>query len=143
MHFVSELLRHKGTDVAVIGPDASALDAARAMNARRIGSLVVVEQGRVVGIVTERDMLTRLVAAERPPQQTPVHAIMSTPVITCRPETPLDDLRALMRQRRIRHCPVVSGGFLVGIVSLGDLNLAHAQTLSETIGYLEAYIASG
>jgi CBS domain-containing protein len=140
---VAELLRHKGTAVHTISPSASALDAAREMNARRIGSLVVVDGGEVVGIVTERDLLTRVLAQERSAGVTPVAEIMTTSVLTCTPETPIDEVRLLMRSRRIRHVPVIDGRRLAGMVSIGDLNFAETQTLSETIKYLEAYISSG
>jgi CBS domain-containing protein len=142
MHLVAELLRRKGPQVFSIHPEDSALDAAKKMNQYRIGSLVVTgEGGRTAGIVTERDILTKVVAADRPPATTPVSAIMTEQVLTCTPRTPLDELRHTMRERRIRHVPVVDNGQLVGMASLGDLNVAETQTLSETIGYLEAYIS--
>jgi CBS domain-containing protein len=141
MYLVSELLRHKGSLAFTIGPGGTALEAAQEMNRHRVGSLVVTERGKVVGIVTERDILTKIVAAERTPHATPVREIMTARVLTCAPETPLDELRRTMRERRVRHVPVVEGGALVGMASLGDLNLAEAQTLTETIGYLEAYIS--
>ncbi len=142
MFTVRDILRHKGSRVHTIGPGASALDAARAMNAERIGSLVVVDEGQVIGIVTERDILTRVVAADRPPAATPVVEIMTTPILTCTPATPLDELRATMRERRIRHVPVMEGDRLTGLVSIGDANVAERESMSQTIHYLEAYIAS-
>lgn len=139
---VRDVLRNKGTRVLTIGPGATALDAASVMNREHVGSLVVVDEGQVIGIVTERDVLTRVVAAERVPAQTPVVEIMTTPILTCTPETTLDELRATMRARRIRHVPVMDGEHLAGIVSIGDITIAEHETLSQTIHYLEAYIAS-
>lgn len=134
----------KGTDVAVISPDSTALDAARRMNERRIGSLVVVgaaDPDRVpLGIITERDILTRLVAAGRDPSTTHVAQIMTERVITCRPATTLDELRHVMREKRIRHVPVIDQGRLAGLVSIGDLNTVEVQVMTETIQYLERYI---
>jgi CBS domain-containing protein len=141
MHTISELLRHKGPQVFTISPDATVLEAAKKMNQHRIGSLVVAEGERIAGIVTERDILTKVVAGERPPAATPVSEAMTEKVLTCTPGTGLDELRHTMRERRIRHVPVVENGRLVGMASLGDLNFAEAHTLSETIGYLEAYIS--
>jgi CBS domain-containing protein len=141
MYGVFELLRSKGAAVHTIEPDRTVLDAAREMNQRRIGSLVVVNEGRVVGIITERDILTRIVAAERAPASTRVADAMTSHVLTCGPSTSLDELRALMRQRRIRHVPVIEDDRLLGMVSIGDLNVAEAQGLSQTISYLEAYIS--
>jgi CBS domain-containing protein len=142
MHSVAELLRLKGNQVHTTTPDATALAAARKMNDHRIGSLVVTEGIRVAGIVTERDMLTRIVAGERPPASTRVEHIMTRGVMTCSPETHIDELRKLMHERRIRHVPVLDKGKLVGMISIGDLNAAETRTLVETVGYLEAYITS-
>jgi CBS domain-containing protein len=146
MYQVSELLAAKDAAVVTIEPRASVLAAARAMNERKIGSLVVVQGGgaqskRVLGIITERDILTRIVAAERSPSATRVDEVMTPRPITCCPETPLEDLRSVMHQNRVRHIPVLEGESLVGMVSIGDLNAAEAQELTQTIGYLKAYIA--
>src|SRR5688572_22911983 len=112
MFLVTEVLRRKGSQVITIAPTESAQAAAQSMNQHRIGSLVVTEGDAVVGIVTERDILTKVVAAERSPGQTPVSAIMTQRVLTCAPETTLDELRKTMRERRIRHVPVMEGGRL-------------------------------
>ncbi len=147
MYQVSELLSVKGSMVATIAPSASVLDAACAMNERKIGSLVVVGGGgrgaekRVVGIITERDILTRVVAMERSPSKTKVEEVMTPNPISCVPETPLEEVRCVMQERRVRHVPVLEGGLLAGMVSIGDLNAAEAREMTQTIGYLKAYIA--
>ena len=145
---VAALLKDKDSRVATVAPDASVLEAAQIMNERHIGSLVVVEGGKskrgpVAGIITERDILTRIVAVSRDPRTTRIREVMTTPVITCDPRATLDELRAVMRSRRIRHVPVIDAGQLAGIVSIGDLNAAEAQVMSETIGYLEQYVYMG
>lgn len=139
MTSVAHILESKGRQVVTIEPGATVLAAARLMNLHRIGSLVVVEDDRPVGIFTERDVLVRVVAAERDPAQTRIGEVMTERVLTCSPETSLDALRHTMRTERIRHVPVVENGRLRGMVSLGDLNTAEVQVLSETIQYLEAY----
>lgn len=141
MYLVSELLRHKGSTVYTVTPDASVLDAARLMNEHRIGSVMVAVDDRIAGIFTERDILTRIVAEQRSPSGTKVSEVMTSRILTCTPETSLDELRKVMRERRIRHIPVVDKGRLAGIVSIGDVNAAEEQTLVETITYLEAYIS--
>jgi CBS domain-containing protein len=149
MYQVSELLNAKGAEVVTIDPKATVLAAARAMNERKIGSLVVVQGGqeqgrrgkRVIGIITERDILTRIVAAERSPSATRVEEVMTPNPITCSLEAPLEDLRSVMHRNRVRHIPVLDGAALVGMVSIGDLNAAEAKELTQTIGYLKAYIA--
>jgi len=141
MHCVMELLRSKGDVVHTTTPDTTALAAARRMNDHHIGALVVVEGGRIAGIVTERDMLTRVIAGQRDPSRTRVADVMTREVHTCTPETDIADLRAVMRERRIRHVPVVERGRLAGMISIGDLNAAETRNLTHTIGFLEAYIA--
>lgn len=141
MSTVTEVLKQKGASVHTIRADRSALDAARAMNDHRIGSLVAVDEtGAPVGIITERDILTRVVAAERSPSATSVASVMTTRMISCAPDTPLDELRALMRKERIRHVPVVNDQRLCGMVSIGDLNMVEVKVMHETIRYFEQYI---
>jgi CBS domain-containing protein len=141
MHKVAELLRRKGNAVHTTTMDATALAAAQKMNDHRIGALVVTEMGRLAGIITERDMLTRIVAGQRHPAQTRVAEVMTPEVITCTPDTEIADLRTLMREKRIRHVPVLEHGRLSGMVSIGDLNAAETRNLAETVGFLEAYIS--
>jgi len=141
MYTVADVLRTKGRVVQTIDPMASALDAARRMNEHRIGSLLVVREGRLVGIVSERDVMTRLVAREQSPATTPVEGIMTSEVYTTTPHALLADLREIMHARRIRHVPVLESGEIVGLISLGDLNVANIRVLTQTIGFLEGYIA--
>ena len=145
MFTVSQLLAHKeeaGTrTVATVRPGASVLDAAQIMNDERIGSLVVREDGEaVLGIITERDFLRRVLAAERSPSQTLVREVMTTDVLTCTTGAKLDDIRVLMREKRIRHMPVVEEGELRGMISIGDLNFAETHALNNHVEQLEAYI---
>jgi len=128
-------------DLASARPLTAVVDAAREMNERRVGALVVLDDdGRLVGMFSERDVLTRVVAAGRDTATTRVGDVMTSPVIACEPRTCLDDIRALMRERRIRHMPVVDNGAVIGMVSLGDLNTAEARVMTETISYLEQYM---
>lgn len=140
MSTVAHVLASKGCAVQTISPDATVLDAARRMNEHRIGSLVVVDDsGKPVGIFTERDILTRIVAAEKSPSATRIREVMSDRLLTCSPETDVDQLRHTMRTRRLRHIPVIESGRLAGMVSLGDLNTAEVKVLCQTIEYLEQY----
>jgi CBS domain-containing protein len=85
-----------------------------------VGSLLVTEGGRITGIVTERDYLRRVTLHGRTDKDTAVREIMSSPLIVATPETPIDECMALMTDRRIRHVPVVEGGEVVGVVSIGE-----------------------
>lgn len=130
--------------VVTIAPTATVRDAAALMNDHRIGSLVVVgSTGALEGIITERDVLTRVVAAGLDPARTPVRDVMTGDVITCDEDSSLDDLRRIMQTRRVRHLPVTDrSGKPVGMVSIGDLNDAQVRTMSEAISYLETYMTA-
>lgn len=137
------LIESKPGRLFTIDADRSVLDAARLMNEHRIGAVVVTESEGVVGILTERDVMTRVVASERDPSSTAVAEVMTERVLTCTPQTPIGEARQVMRRERIRHLPVTENSQLVGMVSIGDLNVVENETLSETIRYMEAYIGGG
>ncbi len=137
---VQTLLAKKGHAVHTIELDKSVLDAARLMNQHRIGAVVVTRGDKVVGIFTERDILCRIVAEQRDAADVEVSAVMTSPVACCAPDTELDECRAVMRSRRLRHLPVVDDGHLVGMISIGDLNDAAAEEQDKTIQYLYEYM---
>jgi CBS domain-containing protein len=110
------------------------------MNERGIGGLVVTEASRMAGIITERDILRRVVAAQRNASVTPVRAVMTAPVACCRPETTLLECRSVMTEKRIRHLPVVNERGLCGIVTIGDLMAQEVGEHEATIEYLNGYI---
>jgi CBS domain-containing protein len=141
MAVVNDILAKKGPRVWSIGPEATVLQAAQVMNEHKIGALLVLEGERVVGMFTERDVLRRIVGEERAPATTTVAEVMTAEVACCTPQTPLDEARAAMKNRRIRHLPVVDGdGSLKGMVSIGDLNAFAAASQEETIFWLHEYI---
>lgn len=134
------ILDRKGTDVATIDRDASVLDAAKIMNDRRIGALVVTSGENVVGIFTERDLLNRVVAAGALPRDTKVATVMTSPMACCKRDTPLSECRATMSTKRIRHLPVVEDGRLYGLISSGDLMASEVEAKQTTIEYLHEYL---
>lgn len=142
MASVKDILDRKGTEVARIAPNATALDAACSMNSRRIGSLVVVEKGKIVGIVTERDIMTRVVADERDPSRTLVRDIMTSKLAVCAPATPLEECREMLIGRRIRRLPVIVDDELIGIVTQGDVMRQEMEEARVMIGYLTEYMES-
>lgn len=120
---------------------ASALEAAQLMNEHHVGALVVVDTfAEMVGIITERDILTRIVTTQRDPSTTQVGTIMTAEVISCDSATQLSDVRKVMRERRIRHIPVIDEGSLVGMVSIGDLNAASNADMSIEVKAMREYI---
>jgi CBS domain-containing protein len=141
MATVQVLLATKGSAVQSIGPRASALDAALRMNEHKIGCLVVMDERRVVGMFSERDILRRIVAERRDPATTAVADVMTTEVLCCRPHTEIDEARSVMKNRRVRHLPVLNDADeLCGMISIGDLNAYAMHDHQSTIYVLEQYI---
>jgi CBS domain-containing protein len=141
MTTVQEILAIKGLHVLSVSPGASVLDAALLMNEHKVGSLVVMDAGDVVGIITERDILQRVVAQRRDPTTATVTDVMTAEVICCRSHTTLEEARGVMKNRRIRHLPVVDEDRrLSGLISIGDLNASTAHDQEVTIHFLEEYI---
>jgi CBS domain-containing protein len=141
MSTVREILARKGAQVFTVGKEATVLEAALLMNEHKIGSLVVLEDGQVVGMFTERDILRRVVGEQRPPADTRVGEVMTTELVCCTSETTIDEARGAMKNRRVRHLPLVDGERrLQGLISIGDLNAYEASNHEETIYLLREYI---
>lgn len=140
MPTIGDVLAKKGSDVASVGPDATVLDAANLMNERRIGALCVVDGETLVGVFTERDILTRVVSAKRDPARTKVEDVMTVPVTTCGPKGSTADCAAVMSHKRVRHLPVVENDRLVGMVSTGDLMAAQVAEKQTHIEDLYQYL---
>lgn len=139
---VSSVLRRKSSERAVlsISPDASVYDAIAMMAENSIGALLVVSNGLLVGIMSERDYARKVVLQSRSSKDTRVKDIMSTPVITVSPAHTVEECMRLMTDKRIRHLPVVDGAAIAGIVSIGDLVRSVITLQGETIQYLQQYI---
>ncbi len=143
MRTVRQLLESKGPDVHAIGPDAAVIDAIRQMAEKGIGALVVLEpDGRLAGVVSERDYARKIVLAGRSSRDTPVRDIMSAEVVTVRLDDQAEACMQLVTDRRIRHLPVVEGGRVVGVVSIGDLVKAVIEEQQLELEHLQRYITS-
>ena len=141
MATVRDILSFKGTHVFSIGVRATILDAAQIMNHHKIGSLVVLDQDQVVGILTERDVLRRVVVERLDPGETFVEDVMTTDLLCCTMDTTLDEIGNTMRERKIRHLPVIDTDRMVcGLVSIGDLNAHHTNVQEQTIHHLSEYL---
>jgi CBS domain-containing protein len=145
MASVADLVCRKGRGVVSIAAGATVLEATRVMNEHRIGSVVVHgPDGELEGILTERDLLTRVLGAERDPTRTLVRDVMTREVVCCGPESPVEEIRRLFRERRIRHVPVKGAdGKVSGLVSIGDVNAMESEVLAATVVSLEEYITRG
>ena len=139
---LAEILEEKGGDVLEISVDTSVLEAVQAMVDHNVGSLLVIDGGEVVGIVTERDYLRRVTLQGRT-EEAPVSEIMSAPLVVATRETTIDECMALMTDRRIRHVPVVEDGTVVGLVSIGDLVKFKSKQQTFEIQVLIDYITAG
>jgi len=142
MAAVRDLLARKSGEVVTVTGSTTVLDASTLMVERGIGGVVVVEAGGLVGIFTERDVLRRVVAVRLDPAQTLVRDVMTAPVLTVTPETPLEECQATMTERRIRHLPVLCPTGLSGLVSSGDVLAYTVAERQATIQQLENYVYS-
>ena len=140
---VSDILAGKGREVLSIDASATVFDAVTQMVEGNVGSLLVMDGGKLAGIVTERDYLRRVTILDRDEKTTPVREIMSAPLVYTTPESSIDDCMAIMTERRIRHLPVlVEPDEVVGVVSIGDLVKFQSSEQSVQIKFLEEYISS-
>lgn len=142
MKTVSQLLAEKNHRIETIAPNVHVFDALKLMLEKDIGSLLVLEFGKLVGIFTERDYARKIVLQGKSSQNTLVRDVMSTKLITVQPSDTLDCCMQLVTERRIRHLPVMDQGSLVGMLSIGDLLKAALAEQASTIAQLEAYINS-
>ena len=140
MATVKDTLDRKGRDVVTMVADDSVLTAARLMNSRGIGGIVVLDDDEVVGIFTERDVLRRVVAERLDPAKTLIRDVMTTPVYTCRPEAKLSECVALITEKRVRHIPVVDDTGLCGIITSGDILASQMEEQADTIEHLHRYV---
>lgn len=142
MNALSGILEDKGSEVYEIDAGATVLDAVKRMVELNVGSLLVLEDGKVAGIVTERDYLRRVALDGRTDREAEVREIMSSPLVVVSPETTVDECMALMTDRRIRHLPVVEDDRIVGMISIGDLVKFKSRQQSFEIQYLTDYITA-
>jgi CBS domain-containing protein len=140
---VSDILRGKGSDVLKIDASATVFEALEKIVERNVGSILVTDGDKVVGIMTERDYLRKIAVKGRTSRDTKVSEIMTSPLVYVTPETSVDETMAIMTDRRIRHLPVVENDEVVGILSIGDVVKYQSREQSFQIQYLTEYISGG
>ncbi len=141
METIGQLLSKKGSEVWSIGPDASVYDCIAMMADKEVGALIVTDDGRPVGIISERDYARKVVLKDRSSRDTKVSEIMTTRITFARPDQSVEEGLSMMTEKRIRHLPVMSGDKLLGIVSIGDLVKAIIVEQQQMISQLEQYIS--
>jgi len=138
---VSEILNHKGTNVWSIAPEATVFEALQLMADKNVGSLLVTEQNRLVGIITERDYSRKVVLKGRSSKETAVKEILSGQVVHVGPTQTVEECMRLMTGHRVRHLPVLDGSRILGVISIGDLVNWIISAQTATIEQLQTYIA--
>jgi len=136
------VLKQKGQNVWHVSPDACVYDAIEMMAEKYVGALMVVSEGRLVGVVSERDYARKVILQGRSSKQTQVKEIMTSPAIFVTPEQTVEDSMRIMTDKHIRHLPVVEEGKILGVVSIGDLVKWMISAQQQTISHLHNYITN-
>jgi CBS domain-containing protein len=140
---VAALLERKGSDVHAVPSTITIAEAVAEMNKKRIGCIVVVDDGRLAGIFTERDVLRRVVGADVDPKTVTVGAVMTKNVHTISPHVTIEQTMELFAEKRCRHIPVLDQGGLRGLISIGDISRWMADASRAEAEHLKIYIAGG
>jgi CBS domain-containing protein len=142
MRTVSQLLQGKGGRVWSVTPQTSVFDALKLMAEKNVGALLVMEGDKLRGIISERDYARKVILLGKSSHDLPVSEIMSDKVICVGPQQTVDECMSLMSGKRFRHLPVVEGGKVIGMLSIGDLVKEVIADQQKTIQQLESYIHS-
>jgi CBS domain-containing protein len=137
---IREILNQKGNTVWSITPETTVLDAIRLMAEKNVGALLVTKESRLVGVLSERDYTRNVVLKGRASKDTPVREIISGRVVSVSADHTVEECMRLMTEHRIRHLPVVEGGRILGVISIGDLVNSIISSQNAAIQQLETYI---
>jgi len=140
---ISALLEGKGRALRTVPTTVTVAEAVKEMNHHKIGSVLVMNGDTLAGIFTERDVMTRVIAADIDPKTTPITQVMSAKVLTIEPDTTVQQVMDIFAERRCRHLPVTSGGKLLGLISIGDVSRWVANAHRAEAESLRQYIAGG
>ena len=138
--YVRDILKAKGAELFTIGPEEPVTALLKVLVECRIGAAVVAEEGRLVGVVSERDVIRAAAQRGADCLHASVRELMTADVISCAPDTSIDDVMNLMTTHRIRHLPVLEGGELAGVVSIGDAVKSRIESAQREADQLREYI---
>ena len=142
MKTIKEILDHKGRDVSTIGPDETVLEALKLMAEKELGALVVMEDGKLKGLISERDYARKVILKGRTSLKTKVREVMTQKVVCATLRRTAEEVMAVMTEKRVRHLPIIDEKQVVGLVSIGDLVKAIISDQQFVIEQLEKYITS-
>jgi CBS domain-containing protein len=137
---VESVLDRKGHHVWFVGPDATVFDAIRWMSEKNVGALLVMDEGELLGMISERDYTRKVILKDRSSKETKVREIMTTNVVTVGPDASVEEAMRVMTRHRLRHLPVMRNGYLMGVVSIGDLVERTISNQRAVLEQLEGYI---
>jgi CBS domain-containing protein len=138
---IESVLKLKGRQVLSVAPTATVYEAIEKMSEEGVGALLVMSEGKLAGIISERDYARKVILKDRSSKQTQVREIMTSPVITVTPGDTVEGCMRIVTENRIRHLPVVDRERVIGVISIGDLVNWTITAHEETIGHLKSYIA--
>jgi CBS domain-containing protein len=138
---IASILQNKGSQIWSVGPDETVYDAIALMADKGIGALLIISEGKLVGIFSERDYARKIILQGRSSKSTRVREIMTVSPVTVTAAHTVDDCMRIITHHRVRHLPVLDGDKLVGVISIGDLVNAIIASQAQTIDHLHSYIA--
>jgi len=137
---ISQILSHKGVTVWTVRPDATVFEAIQLMADKNVGALLVTDQGKLTGMISERDYTRKVAIKGKSSKELKVREILSPKVVHATPEHSVEECLRLMTEHRVRHLPVLDGETIAGVISIGDLVNWIISTQTNTISQLETYI---
>ena len=140
---VSALIERKGSDVFAVASTITIAEAVAEMNRKRVGCIIIIDAGKIAGIFTERDVLSRVVGADLNPKTVRVSEVMTKNVLSITPDATVEQTMVIFAEKKCRHLPVIENGQLKGLVSIGDISRWVADVSRAEADHLKNYIAGG